>query len=261
MRRHAFVALAVVALCGSARAAPEDPPASVAPAPSSTKAEFDALKAEYDKAMKDFNTAYRAAKTDEERQAAFATRPNPDEFAPRFAEVASKDPKSDVAAKCHAWIAVYSRRGDLQAKALAALMDEHLVSPGGVAACKDLVYAGGLLYSSAPNRDEFLRAVVEKSPDHAAQGCACYTLAFGLARKGRPAEAERLFERVVKDFADVTFVMGSIADNAKSDLFEIRNLAVGKTAPQIVGADADGKPMKLSDFRGKVVVLDFFGFW
>ena len=38
-------------------------------------------------------------------------------------------------------------------------------------------------------------------------------------------------------------------------------LAIGKTAPDIVGEDVDGKSMKLSDYRGKVVVLDFWGNW
>jgi thiol-disulfide isomerase/thioredoxin len=32
-------------------------------------------------------------------------------------------------------------------------------------------------------------------------------------------------------------------------------------APEIVGEDADGKPLKLSDFRGKVVLLDFWAHW
>jgi hypothetical protein len=36
---------------------------------------------------------------------------------------------------------------------------------------------------------------------------------------------------------------------------------VGNTAPEITGGDLEGKPMKLSEFRGKVVVLDFWGFW
>ena len=39
------------------------------------------------------------------------------------------------------------------------------------------------------------------------------------------------------------------------------DLAVGKPAPEITGVDLNGKPMKLSDFRGKVVVLDFWGDW
>ncbi len=36
-------------------------------------------------------------------------------------------------------------------------------------------------------------------------------------------------------------------------------LPVGDPAPDIVGEDTDGKLFKLSDYRGKVVLLDFWG--
>jgi hypothetical protein len=36
---------------------------------------------------------------------------------------------------------------------------------------------------------------------------------------------------------------------------------VGQPAPEIVGEDIDGAPFKLSDFRGRVVVLNFWGDW
>ena len=38
-------------------------------------------------------------------------------------------------------------------------------------------------------------------------------------------------------------------------------LNVGDVAPEITGKSVEGKAMKLSDYRGKVVVLDFFGDW
>jgi hypothetical protein len=44
--------------------------------------------------------------------------------------------------------------------------------------------------------------------------------------------------------------------DARAEPVEIR-----KVAPDIVGADIDGKKFKLSDYRGKVVVLDFWGNW
>ena len=37
--------------------------------------------------------------------------------------------------------------------------------------------------------------------------------------------------------------------------------AVGKPAPEIAGEDIDGKKFKLSDYKGKVVLLDFWGNW
>jgi hypothetical protein len=47
----------------------------------------------------------------------------------------------------------------------------------------------------------------------------------------------------------------------RSDFSASEGLAVGQIAPEIQGADLDGAPMKLSDYRGKVVVLDFWGHW
>jgi hypothetical protein len=38
-------------------------------------------------------------------------------------------------------------------------------------------------------------------------------------------------------------------------------LEVGMAAPEIAGLDTQGRPMRLSDFRGRVVVLDFWGHW
>jgi hypothetical protein len=38
-------------------------------------------------------------------------------------------------------------------------------------------------------------------------------------------------------------------------------LEIGKVAPDIEGEDIDGVKFKLSDYRGKVVVLDFWGHW
>jgi peroxiredoxin len=48
---------------------------------------------------------------------------------------------------------------------------------------------------------------------------------------------------------------------AEGELFEIRNLAIGKIAPDIEGEDLDANKLKLSEYRGRVVVLDFWGNW
>jgi hypothetical protein len=37
--------------------------------------------------------------------------------------------------------------------------------------------------------------------------------------------------------------------------------AVSKEVPEIQGPDLDDKDFKLSDYRGKVVMLDFWGHW
>lgn len=48
---------------------------------------------------------------------------------------------------------------------------------------------------------------------------------------------------------------------AKDQLFVINNLTPGATAMEIEGVDLEGNEFKLSDYRGKVVFLDFWGDW
>jgi hypothetical protein len=50
-------------------------------------------------------------------------------------------------------------------------------------------------------------------------------------------------------------------DVVEGKLRQMNDLVVGKVAPEIEGKDLDGAPFKLSDYRGKIVVLDFWGNW
>lgn len=72
------------------------------------------------------------------------------------------------------------------------------------------------------------------------------------------ARVESLLERAAKDYADVKIRAGTIGEAAKKELYAIRNLTVGRIAPDIAGKDQDGKEFKLSDYRGKVALLYFW---
>jgi thiol-disulfide isomerase/thioredoxin len=82
------------------------------------------------------------------------------------------------------------------------------------------------------------------------------------------AEVEALFERAAKDYGDIVYDPSrkgasrqTIADIAGAELYDVRHLSIGKVAPEIEGESVDGKPLKLSDYRGKVVVLSFWASW
>ena len=59
-------------------------------------------------------------------------------------------------------------------------------------------------------------------------------------------------------FADVKYQRGTVGAVAQRELFDIRNLSVGKPAPMVEGEDQDGQKFKLSDYVRKVVLLDFW---
>ncbi len=112
------------------------------------------------------------------------------------------------------------------------------------------------------------------------------------------SEARRLFDEVIKNYGDVLYLTRrhrdlqellkqpspswngrpltpeernqgqrmlahkkTLADVAKAKIDEMENLVAGKPAPAIDGTGMDGKPLKLSDYRGKVVMLVFWGTW
>ena len=82
---------------------------------------------------------------------------------------------------------------------------------------------------------------------------------FILAVQGMETNAEdsrTAFIRLQKEFADTPY-----AGRADAFLFELDNLQVGKTAPDFEATDEKGVKYKLSDYRGKVTVIDFWGFW
>jgi peroxiredoxin len=77
-------------------------------------------------------------------------------------------------------------------------------------------------------------------------------------------EAEAVLERVVNEFGDAPHLPRdprTLGDIAAGELNEMRHLNVGQTAPEIEGADVEGRRFKLSDFHGKVVLLVFSGEW
>jgi cytochrome oxidase Cu insertion factor (SCO1/SenC/PrrC family) len=125
------------------------------------------------------------------------------------------------------------------------------------------------MYNPSEPGTNLMRLAAEKSTNRGVRGSAMFWLAQSLKTSAEQngdeahlTEAKKLYETVAADYADVTTPRGfKLGEQAKSNLYEMGNLSVGKAAPEIEGKDADGKPIKLSDYAGKVVVIDFWGNW
>jgi hypothetical protein len=129
-----------------------------------------------------------------------------------------------------------------------------------------------LSYSTDEVSESLLRTLLEKDSRREVQGLASLTLAQELKRRlemlptGGEAtasqartESEKLLRRASDEFGDVKLAGGgTVGDKAQLELDDILHLAVGKIAPEVEGQDQDGHKFKLSDYRGKVVLLDFW---
>ena len=264
----------------------QDSDAKKAPATEAQK-KYHALVKEYDAARDGYFKAYQKAKTDQEREK--LSYPQAETYAKRLLDLARDNAKDPGAVDALVWIGRSCRHGNELDESLDLLLKDYISSPSlsGV--------ASSLVYAQTDRTENWLRTVMEKSPNHQAQGNAAYSLGrfysdraeaarslgdaereknvkrwLGEKRfeqlKSNPPDAwqkkaEDLFELVVEQYADVKHYRGTLADASRGDLFEIRNLAIGKVAPEIEGEDVDGKKFKLSDYRGKVVVIDFWGDW
>jgi hypothetical protein len=175
-----------------------------------------------------------------------------------------------------------------RSRAFALLTRDHLQSDRLGPLCERISYGFCAEY------EPFLRAVLDKNPHKDVRAQACLALAHFLNNRSQRlelvtqqpalarefadlfgkdylatlrnqdraravAEAESLFQRAARDFGDTKLPGGeTVAEKARLDLFAIRHLSVGKVAPEIEGVDQDGVRFKLSDYRGKVVLLDFW---
>ena len=72
------------------------------------------------------------------------------------------------------------------------------------------------------------------------------------------AEAEKYFVMVIDQFGKDK---PTLKLEAERDLKVLRTIRIGKVAPNIAAGDLDDKEFKLTDYRGKVVLLDFWGNW
>lgn len=178
--------------------------------------------------------------------------------------------------------------GDPGGRIVALLLRDHVRSEQLVPICLRMSYG------MRPEFEIFLKRVLQENPNEEVRGVACLSLAQflnwrllkldivgartelaaryerllgkecfdALRRRDRVeagAEVEALLTKAAESYGDVKHPYGgTIGDKARSELFEIRNLVVGKTPPDIEGVDQDGRTCRLSEYRGRVVLLDFW---
>jgi thiol-disulfide isomerase/thioredoxin len=250
---------------------------------------FSSLKQKFDDATKKFHQAQleaqkeaEAANTDEEKRAAQKKMIDLDsqnpaaKFSPRFVEFAQQN-LDDSSAVPALLIALQTSSGPPNAgtwaKTIELLQANYVESPDLKPLLREIGLGGW-----TPPAEKFLSDVIAKNPDRKLQAWAIDAAADGLEWllrlvnqiKGNPATRSNLERQMGKEYVEERLARAETVqeriDELKKSLREkytdvIPDLSVGKSAPEVVSQDLEGKETELSALKGKVVVLDIWTTW
>ena len=103
------------------------------------------------------------------------------------------------------------------------------------------------------------------------QGTAAYCLATFLMNRPDTAgrsEAKQIFSEIPKHYPGVVYLCSDprhpthdLATESTEMLYRLEHLSTDSSVMEIIGEDIDGESLTLSEYRGKVVVLDFWAAW
>lgn len=142
--------------------------------------------------------------------------------------------------------------------ALETLLKDHIDSPKMGQMGRMLPYLDQIV-SAEFAKDALAKLMKSKSVD--VRGWACFA-----THSATIESADRDSAAYTDARAKLMAVAGEVADKALAEqitgaIDEREKFGVGCTAPDIEGVDLDGVAFKLSDYKGKVIFLDFWGDW
>lgn len=247
------------------------PPAKASPPAAkgtneSVAEQITAAQNEVSKKQQDVIKRYQQAKNDAERQKIVAEYHTlQTDLMARFAKLMAEHPSDKDLFPA---LQMLLNSSEHAKRATELLLQHHLENPEIGQLCLSLAYQGG------DQAEHLARAVAEKSKSDHAKGAAW--LALGQMLLGRSQqlgdnqaaqrdqlrdEAEKALTTVVEKYPDERTPRGTAGAAATAILFELKHLAIGLEVPDLEGKDLDDVEFKLSDYRGKVVLLDFWAHW
>ena len=185
----------------------------------------------------------------------------------KLLDVAKQNPKTDLAFEAVSWIITNTPDGPDVERAIEIMLRDHIEDARMSRFCCVLES------SNSPKVERICRAAINRSPHRDVQANAKYTLANYLRNMAQSASAELrdgsqftdqakiLLQELVEDCKDIKRDGVKLDEIVAANLDEIQTQEIGCLAKDIVGKDIDGQTFKLSEYRGKVVVLTFSSSW
>jgi len=259
-----MAALASLALSGgNARAQDESPPeAAVEAAAEDAAAVMQRLEAEYKTARSEYSKSRRAQPkgSTEPRE----PKPRAEEVMwPKYRDAAAQFTGTPEAATFLVRTIQYAMRHEVEASH--AALDTLIADHAGNKVFTDLTFTF-LYYADQLGEERVAKAMSASIAAH--DGVTAAMLYARGARVLRrkfddPAARDEALAAALVDLNRASDIApeSTYGKRAESTIFEIERLQIGMAAPDVEGEDLDGVAFKLSDYLGKVVVLDFWGDW
>ncbi len=235
-----------------------------------TPAEAERVKRIYDLSVREWTLAMKLAATPEERQAQIAKRPDPAENAKQLWASISGALKED-------WTIPYGALFLNLTRGLITTDESGATAPAFAKQRQLVIETIDEANSNHPEITPFVIALIEGGdlqtisllekiqathPDQGVQGIAALGAALLLKNLGDEPELmqKRLtyLRKAIIQSADIKVAKRTVADIAADELFVIRHLVKGRDAPELSGTDVAGRPVKISEFKGRIVILLFW---
>jgi thiol-disulfide isomerase/thioredoxin len=240
---------------------------------------FRALKAEYADAVKRFKTAMNAAyeaaeKEGKEKEFRFTSDHPRKVYSPRFFALAGQAPEGPAAFEALRMALKTSggpkEEGGVWGGVVKMLREYHATKPD-----IERVLAN-LADWQDQAADDLLRDAIARNPDRAVQARVYQAMVDARASSADFADwlrkeenRTKVKDQMGKEEIERRIAGGDRARKEAADLAAILReryadvplVAVGRRPPRIASQDLGGKPVRLEDLRGKVVVLDIWATW
>jgi peroxiredoxin len=235
-----------------------------------TPLQADGVRRLYEADFKQWVLRLQVATSAEERQKIAGERPNTAAAAEKMWAVIQPNLAEAWTVEPAAWLlkiasgqVVRDESGNVKpllAEATGAIREAvvayHLASKQLAPLCMAMVTAND------PNSLPLLEKIEKDSPDKKVQGVAALAIAMLLKDLSDEPEVMRrrltLLRKAIIESSEVEINGVSVAKMAEDELYIIRFLSKGREAPDLNGTGSGGQPMRLSDHKGKVLVVLFW---
>ena len=226
----------------------------------SAKERFEALETEASEARSEWVTKLRAARAAEEPFEESDPTPS---FIPRFQEGAKEFAGTEGAVPFLRWLAFSAMRSDAKVSSASymTLLRDHGTSPEMTSLASTFGDASRFVGDDIDEAVGYLKKI---AANHADAGVKAWAT-FGAHASTIETAAVDSDEFTAAEAAITNALEGIDDDRLKSVTGKAigvrKKFSLGMVAPDISGPDLSGNEFKLSDYRGKVVFLDFWGDW